>query len=287
MATFNLTDVVIQAFVKTLSSCYRKVFGSLEPQNGEILEWAGTMALEIIADTDALYHNLEHTIHVTSVGQEILVGKHFKEGGVTPRDWLHFVISLLCHDIGYIKGVCRDDNISTMTFATGVAEPKFVTIPRGSTDAALTKYHVDRGKLFVRERFSSTLLAGGTLDPAIIAANIELTRFPVPHDGDHDNTTDYPGLVRAADLMGQMSDPKYLLKIPALYHEFVETGEAAKNGWTSPQDVSEGYPTFFSKGVLPYIKPSLQYLQHTQMGKQYANNLLAGVFRAQFTASLQ
>jgi hypothetical protein len=43
---------------------------------------------------------------VTLVRQEILRGKHIREGGVSPRDWLHFISSLLCHDIGYVRGVC-------------------------------------------------------------------------------------------------------------------------------------------------------------------------------------
>jgi len=281
--TFNPTEVVISNFVKTLSDSYRHSFGRMNPDNADIIEWAGSMALEIIADTDALYHNLEHTLHVTQVGQCILTGKQLKEGGITPRDWTHFIISLLCHDIGYIKGVCRDDNLETMTFVTGVDEPKFVTIPRGSTDAGLTQYHVDRGKLFVKERFENS---PSGLDYKVIQANIELTRFPVPKDGDHDCTTDCPGLVRAADLIGQLSDPRYLKKIPALFHEFMETGEAAKNNWKTPADVAESYPVFFWKGVLPYIKPALKFLQQTQSGKQYINNLLAGVSRAQFVGEL-
>ncbi len=62
-------------------------------------------ALEIISNSDALYHNVEHTILVALVGQEILRGKHIKEGKVLPIDWLHCIISLVCHDIGYVKGV--------------------------------------------------------------------------------------------------------------------------------------------------------------------------------------
>jgi hypothetical protein len=54
-------------------------------------------------------NNAEHTMMVTLVGQEILRGKHIREGGVTPRDWLHFISSLLCHDIGYVRGVCLCD----------------------------------------------------------------------------------------------------------------------------------------------------------------------------------
>jgi len=37
------------------------------------------------------------------------------------------------------------------------------------------------------------------LDAELIAANIELTRFPVPQDDDHRDTTGFPGLVRKTE----------------------------------------------------------------------------------------
>ena len=40
-----------------------------------ILAWAGSMAVENIANSDALYHDVEHTILVTLVGQEVLRGQ--------------------------------------------------------------------------------------------------------------------------------------------------------------------------------------------------------------------
>jgi hypothetical protein len=55
--------------------------------------------------------------------------------------------------------------------------------------------------------------------PIIQQANIEHTRFPVPEDEQH-STADYPGLLRAADLIGQLADVNYLRKIPALFAEF-------------------------------------------------------------------
>lgn len=39
----------------------------------------------------------------------------------------------------------------------------------------------------------------------MIKNNIELTRFPVPSTNDHQDTTHFSGLVRAADLIGQLS----------------------------------------------------------------------------------
>ena len=59
------------------------------------MRYCGRLALENTANSDALYHDVNHIILVTKVGREILHGKHLSEGSVTPRDWLHFVISLL------------------------------------------------------------------------------------------------------------------------------------------------------------------------------------------------
>src|SRR5262245_61058516 len=106
---FNSTELLIDAFVQRLQQAYPRTYGSLAPEYGGSLGWAWRIELENIANSDALYHNVEHTIMVTLVGQEILKGKHLREGRVTPSDWLHFIISLLCHDIGYVRGVCRDD----------------------------------------------------------------------------------------------------------------------------------------------------------------------------------
>ena len=49
-----------------------------------------------------------------------------------------------------------------------------VTPPRGASDAFLTPYHVERGKIMVRERFASVPF----IDEERIALAIELTRFP-------------------------------------------------------------------------------------------------------------
>ena len=268
---FNPTELLIEAFGQRLEAAYLCTYGQLEPGYTGIFAWAGHMALETIANSDALYHDVQHTMMVTLVGQEMLKGKHLREGGVTPSDWLHFIISLLCHDIGYVRGVCRDDNDGAYTTGTtaGVVAP-----PPGSTDAWLTPYHIDRGKLFIRERFGSHHL----IDADVIAANIERTRFPVPDDSDHQGTADYPGLVRAADLIGQLADPHHLRKFPALFHEFAETGTNEKLGFKHPGDLREDYPTFYWNVVSRYIQDGLGHLRQTQEGKQWIANLYAHVF---------
>jgi hypothetical protein len=273
---FNPTEILINSCVKRLQAGYRQTYGSHKPAYADILGWAANMALEIIANSDALYHNVEHTILVSLVGQEILRGKHIREGGVSCEDWLHFIISLLCHDIGYVKGVCQEDREDESLYATGL-EDIMILLPFGSTDASLTPFHVDRGKLFIRERFGLHNL----IDAQAIKQNIELTRFPVPTDKEHSDTVHYPGLVRAADLIGQLSDPRYLQKLPALFYEFEETGVNKSLGYCTPGDLRKNYPNFYWKGVYPYIQPALRHLEATQEGKQILANLYANVFRVE------
>jgi hypothetical protein len=145
---FNPTAVVIDAFVDGLRKGNISTY-TIEPDYPGIINYVGHMALELIANSDAPY--LAHTICVTLVEQELLRGKHLREGGVSPRDWLHFIISLLCHDIGYVRGICRNDQQGC--YVTGKGK-ETVELEEGATDASLTPYHVERGKLFVRERIA-------------------------------------------------------------------------------------------------------------------------------------
>lgn len=233
---------------------------------------------EIIAQSDALYHNIEHTTFVTLVGQDIIRGKHIKEGRVTPLDWLHYTISLLCHDIGYVKGVCKLDNREKNMFATGKGD-ETVKIEYGGTDASLTQYHVDRGKLFVKDRFEGHSI----INWKVISDNIELTRFPVPSSTDHSDTNGFPGMVRGADLLGQLSDPRYLNKIAALFYEFQETGHSEDLKFKNPGELQVGYPKFFWNGVFPYVKDSMDYLRVTTSGRQHLANLYSNVFVTEHT----
>jgi hypothetical protein len=278
---FNPTSIVIDRFVIELETTYRRVYGGLEPAYPEIIGFISRVALENIANSDAPYHDVNHTIMVTLVGQEILRGKHISEGGVTPRDWLNFIVSLLCHDIGYVRGVCQGDKKGG--YVTNNTD-ELVHLPVGATDASLTPYHVNRSKIFVRERFGKAALA--LIDTDEIEANIEHTRFPVPEGADYANTADYPGLVRGADLIGQLADINYLRKLPALFAEFSETGVNVKLGYRSVADLRAAYRGFFWQVVRPYIGDALRYLRVTQEGKQWIANLYAHVFAEEHSSVL-
>ena len=203
--------------------------------------------------------------------QEILRGKHVVEGGVSPRSWLNFVISLLCHDIGYVRGVCRGDNDPNYVIDF---DNNTVTLARGATDAALTPYHVERSKIFVQDRFENASL----IDCDTIMENLEHTRFPYPEGGAAVTNDSLPGILRASDLIGQLADINHLRKIPRLFTEFEETGSSVELGYASPADLRESYPRFFWDMVSPYIDDALQYLSITQEGKAWVANLHAHVF---------
>jgi hypothetical protein len=264
------TEVLIESFCNYLSDYYTRLYGFIKPEYPQVLSGAARIALELIANSDALYHDVMHTIQVTRVGQEILRGRHLMRR-ITPEDWLHFTVATLFHDIGYVRGVCSGDERNAFVIND---QGDKVTLPRGATDASLTPYHVNRSKLFVLERGADVPY----MDSQRLAAAIELTRFPVPDSEDHQHTDTEAGLVRAADLIGQLADPHYLRKATHLFMEFKETGLADSLGYETAADLADAYPNFFWKVARPYLEDALCYLRLTQEGKQWVANLHSHIF---------
>ena len=274
---FNPNSVVASAFGDYLSELYLQYFSYRNEEYAAYIGGAARLVLERIGNSDALYHNTEHTIMVTLVGQQIMRGRLICDA-MRPEDWLHYTLALLVHDIGYCRGVCRGDQNGEI-----VVNNKGDTIvpARGASDAVLAPYHIDRTVIYVRERFAATEL----VDEERIVQAIEFTRFPVPQDPKFSNTDSEPALVRAADLIGQMADPFYHRKINGLYHEFVETGMARQLGYNSPIDLVDQYPKFFWSQVQPYIGPALRYLEATIEGKQWVAQLYNHIFQVEHKTS--
>jgi hypothetical protein len=269
----NVTEV-LTAIVSDLASAH---FREIYPRRSasavdHVLRFAGT-ALDSIGKSDALYHNVEHTAHVTIVGLHVLRGKQQSEGAVTPEIWGNVVIALLSHDIGYVRGLCRFD--TTTSLVTGTDGQPFDDIA-GSSDAMLMPIHVNRGKRFVEEQFIDQL----AVDIGFVNACIERTRFPVPDDPWYAQTDDYPGLVRAADLIGQLSDPRYLNKLSAIFYEFEEVGFNESMGYECPGDLLDGYPRFFDSSVRPYIAEAVTFLEKTTEGRDIVGHLYGNLAAA-------
>ncbi len=266
----NSTTLLADALGRNLSEVFLRTFGGQQPQIAALLDEAGRLVIERLASSDALYHDAEHTALVTLVAQDILRGLRLRRT-VSPEDWLHFIVSALTHDIGYVRGVCQGDGPQQQVADAAGAT---IALPPGASDAFLAPYHVERSKIAVRERFASHPI----IDAERIACAIELTRFPVPDDSDHAATDTEAGLLRAADLVGQLGDPLYLRKLSALFHEFAETGVNDRLGYSSPADVAERYPRFFWSKVEPFIGDAILHLELTVEGRQWIAHLYSHVF---------
>ena len=272
---YNIRAQIIASFVEKLKTSFYDQYGELNVEASNVMIWAAKLALENISNTDALYHNMEHTIMVSDVGQQILIGKHLIEGKVEPHDWLHFMMGLFFHDIGYVHGVCSAD--TKTHFATGNGDEILAYNSMG-TAAQLNDYHVDRAKLFITERFSYL----NNIDADSLINFVEMTRFPIPKDSEfHSQTTTLAGLVRASDLIGQLGDPTYFVKIPALYYEFLETGKNETMRYNSPGELRKNYAKFYWDVVRPFIEPAMKYLKVTQEGQLWLANLHAHVFTSE------
>ena len=267
------TNLLADALGRNLAETYSRIYGDQEPHLPAGLEETARLVIERIASSDALYHDCQHTALVTLCVQDILRGRRI-ERVVTPSDWAHTILAALTHDIGYVRGICPGDTAEDFVIDTA---GNTVTPPRGASDAFLTPYHVERGKIFVRERFAPVPF----IDEERIINAIELTRFPVPDDDDHAATDTEAGLVRAGDLIGQLGDPLYLRKLNALYYEFVETGVHEKLGYTSPADLVESYPQFYWSKIERYIGDAQRYLEMTMEGKQWTATLYSNIFEVE------
>jgi hypothetical protein len=268
----TVPELAAEALGSFIADYMRRRFGSTHAGLTEAIPSAARLALECIGNSDALYHNVEHTMLVTLAGIDIMRGRALLKP-TDASDFAHLIVACLFHDIGYVRGIFEDDGVDG--YVTDTKGGKIV-LPRGSSDAALMPYHVDRSKLFVMERIGESKI----LDASRIASAIECTRFPPPAEpSDMDNEEGL--LMRAADLIGQLGDPHYLRKANALYYEFEEIGMNRQLGYTSPADLTDQYSRFYWQNVSAHIQTALRYLNVTAGGRQWIAGLYGNILCAE------
>jgi hypothetical protein len=98
----TLPELAADALEEFLGAYMRRWFGT-QVRLSEIVPGAARLALECIGNSDALYHNVEHTMLVTLAGHDILRGRALHHN-VTADDYAHVIIACLAHDIGYVRG---------------------------------------------------------------------------------------------------------------------------------------------------------------------------------------
>ena len=268
-----LPKLAAEALGSFLAADMKDRFGSSNARLAEIIPFAARLTLECIGNSDALYHNVEHTLLITLAGHDIFKGRALLKHS-TPIEYSNFIVACLAHDIGYVRGIVKGDGSDGLVVD---AAGRKVALPRGSSDAALAPYHVERSKLFVLDRLAEV----EELDGALIAGAIEHTRFPFSSQPAESAINEWAALLRAADLIGQLGDPHYLKKTNALYYEFEEIGLNRQLGYESPADLVHKYPQFYWDSVSPYVQGAIRYLNVTSSGRQWINGLYSNVFRAE------
>ena len=269
----TIPELLAHTLSSFLTADTRDRFGSSHTRLTEVLPFAARLTLECIGNSDALYHDIEHTMLVTQAGHDILMGRMLLRP-TTADDYANFILACLTHDIGYVRGIIHGD-----TEGSYVIDPtgRTITLPRGASDAALAPYYVDRSKLFVAERLDGV----EEVDAARIARAIEFTRVPYGVAANDELADEEGMLLRAADLIGQLGDPNYLRKANSLFHEFEEIGLNKRLGYETPADVIYKYPQFYWNTVAPQIQTAIRYLNITSSGRQWIANLYSNVFRAE------
>ena len=273
----TVPELAAEALGSYLHEHLSRRFASTHADLIELVPSVARLSLECIGNSDALYHNVEHTMLVTLVGYDIMKGRALLTP-TYPSDYAHLLVACMLHDIGYVRGILKGDGADGYVIDARGNKAK---LPRGASDAGLLPYHVDRSKLFVLDRIAKIEL----LDAERIARAIEFTRFPNAHEPD-DNDNEEGMLVRAADLIGQLGDPHYLRKANALYYEFEEVGMNKQLGYTSPADLTDLYPQFYWNSISAHIQTAIRYLNVTSSGRQWIANLYGNIFRAERELSL-
>src|SRR4051794_34017315 len=100
----TITEMAAEALGSHLAEHMGRRFGSSDGALVDLVQSAARLAIDCIGNSNALYHNVEHTMLVTLAGYDILKGRRLLLE-TTASDFAHVLIACLFHDIGYVRGI--------------------------------------------------------------------------------------------------------------------------------------------------------------------------------------
>src|ERR1700748_1069582 len=132
----TVPELAADALGKFLGNYMRRRFGSSQNHLVGVRPSMSRIAIECIGNSDALYHNVEHTMLVTLAGHDIMRGRALHTH-MPAEDYAHVIVACLDHDRGYSRGLSGGDDRPGY-----VVDPpgRKVTLPRGSSDAAMLQH---------------------------------------------------------------------------------------------------------------------------------------------------
>jgi len=225
-------------------SIYRSLFPNGDPAVvARAFEWAGQCFTGRFADyqaIDARYHDFEHTLQGTLCLARLLHGRH--QACVKPMMTQHefelALLAILFHDTGYLK---KRDDIE-------------------GTGAKYTLTHVARSADFAREFLGTKGCPAEDIEAVrnmISCTGVNANLQAIPFQSELERTLGFA--LATADILGQMSAPDYVDKLPFLHQEFLEAARhdgrkaARLAAYTSPEELIRNTPSFWESYVLPKI----------------------------------
>src|SRR5215471_873528 len=106
---FTVPELAAEALGEFLGNYMRSRFGSAQERLVEMVPSIARIALKCIGNSDALYHNVEHTMLVTLAGHDIMRVRALHTH-MPAEDYAHVIVACLTHDIGYVRGLFRQDD---------------------------------------------------------------------------------------------------------------------------------------------------------------------------------
>src|ERR1700747_211823 len=104
----TVPELAAEALGSFLSTHMDRRFGLTQAGMTELISSVARLALECIGNSDALYHNVEHTMLVTLVGYDIMKGRSLLKP-TSASDYAHLIVACLFHDIGFVRGIITGD----------------------------------------------------------------------------------------------------------------------------------------------------------------------------------
>jgi hypothetical protein len=93
-AMITIPELAAEALGSHLAEHMGRRFGSTDAGLIELVQSAARLAVDCIGNSDALYHNVEHTMLVTLVGYDILRGRRLLTE-TNAGDFAHLIVGLV------------------------------------------------------------------------------------------------------------------------------------------------------------------------------------------------
>lgn len=219
---------------------------------------------------DTAYHDIEHTLQTSLCLTRLLVNRQHcgAKPLMTENDFNTALIAILLHDMGYLKEMNDVDG----------------------TGAKYTHVHETRSCRHAREYLKNRDWDDGAIEAVehlISCTGPRANLASIPFDSDIEKILGQA--VCTADFIGQISDPGYVEKLPALFKEFTESFDfqgIPPEEWpySSSQDMLTKTPVFYEKFVVPHMEDDCgnvwQYFADPETGENpYLDSVNANIER--------